>query len=206
MTTTSSAVESPLTGWRIGTKTLYTLNLDNKTLFPDNDHIPVDPPEPDERWVIITEVLSNPRRHPSGQSFIVKDKIGDRFPVIFSTQNPTKDVRPYKTGRLICLVNGSQSNFQQNVGYLVRKKSSAYMLPCNLPTLRRLSARLQAQSDAGEFGQCCNVCKTRSGLRRCRCRTRYCGTDCQRWDWNNGHSKECKVIEALIVWNRTEWF
>jgi len=189
-----------------GSRTLYTLDLDDTMAFPDNNHIPAHPPAPDERWVIITELLSDPAPRPGGRGFMVKDKIGDRFPVIFSTRNPVRDVQPYKTGRLLCLANGSMLDFHQKLGYFVKDKSTALMLPCSLATLRRLSARLRAQSDAGEFGQCCNVCKDRSGLHRCRCRTRYCGTECQRSDWNNGHSKECKAIEALIVWNRTEWW
>ncbi|KAJ7756318.1 hypothetical protein B0H16DRAFT_1690006 [Mycena metata] len=189
-----------------GTRTLYTLDLEDVMVFPDNNHIPAHPPAPDERWVITAEVLSNPMPRPGGIGFMVKDKIGDRFPVVFSTPTAAKDVRPYKTGRLICLKNGSLLNFHQKLGYSVRDKSSAYMLPCSLATLRRLSARLRAQSDAHELGRCCSVCKATTELRRCRCRTRYCGVECQQRDWNSGHAKECRAIEALIVWNRTEWW
>ncbi|KAJ7146168.1 hypothetical protein C8R44DRAFT_863968 [Mycena epipterygia] len=189
-----------------GTRTLYTLNLDNKMRFPDNNTIPASPAAPDERWVIITQVISNPAPRPGGLGFMVKDPNGDKFPVIFATPKASKDVRPYKPGRLICLANGSLSDFQPKLGYFVRDKRAAYMVPCSLATLRRLSARLRAQSDAGELGQCCNVCKSRADLRSCPCKTRYCGTECQRRDWNNGHSKECKVIKVLIIWNRTEWW
>ncbi|KAJ6556891.1 hypothetical protein B0H10DRAFT_2121865 [Mycena sp. CBHHK59/15] len=80
------------------------------------------------------------------------------------------------------------------------------MLPCSLATLRRLSARLRTQSDAGEFAQCCNVCKSRENLRTCPCRTRYCSKRCQRTDWDAGHSDECKAIGALVIWNRREWW
>ncbi|KAJ7767390.1 hypothetical protein DFH07DRAFT_954893 [Mycena maculata] len=192
----------------IGTKTRYTLDLEDVMCFPDNNHIPAAPPAPDERWVIVTEVLSNPAPRPGGLGFVVKDKSGDRFPVVFATPTAARDVRRYKPGRLICLVNGSLADFRPQLGYFVRNKASAYMfmLPCNLAMLNRLAARLRAQSDAGEFGQCCNVCKAHTALRSCGCRTRYCGTECQRTDWNNGHSRECKVIKALIVWNRTEWW
>ncbi|KAJ7456969.1 hypothetical protein FB451DRAFT_1275412 [Mycena latifolia] len=191
-----------------GTRTCYTLDLDNRMAFPDNDHIPAAPPEPDERWVILTELLSNPAPRPGGlgHGFLVKDKIGDRFPVTFATPTAARDVRSCRTGRVLCLKNGSMKDFHQKLGYFVRDKSTAFMLPCSLATLRWLSARLKAQSDAGEFGQCCTVCKARTELRSCRCRTRYCGTECQRKDWNNGHAKECKAIKALIIWNRTEWW
>ncbi|KAJ6578821.1 hypothetical protein DFH09DRAFT_1077738 [Mycena vulgaris] len=153
--------------------------------FPDNDHIPTHPPAPDERWVIIVEVISNPASRPGGPGFMVQDKIGDRFPVVFSTPTAGRDVRRYKPGQLICLANGSTMDFQQKLGYVVRDRSSAYTIPCSLATLRRLSARLR---DAE------------------RCRTRYCGAECQRRDWINCHSKECRAIEALIIWNRTEWW
>ncbi|KAJ7454941.1 hypothetical protein B0H11DRAFT_2068207 [Mycena galericulata] len=189
-----------------GTRTLYTLDLEDKMAFPDNDHIPAHPPAPDEGWVIITELLTNPAPRAGGYGFMVKDKKGDRFPVVFATPGAARDVRPYKTGRLICLMNGSMSDFHPQRGYFVRDKKNAFMLPCSLATLRRLSARLRAQSNAGEFGQCCNVCKKRTDLRSCRCKMRYCGTECQRTDWNNGHSAECKVIKALTLWNRTEWW
>jgi hypothetical protein len=55
---------------------------------------------------------------------MVKDKIGDRFPVIFSTRNPVRDVQPYKTGRLLCLANGSMLDFHQKLGYFVKYKST----------------------------------------------------------------------------------
>lgn len=41
-----------------GSRTLYTLDLDDTMAFPDNNHIPAHPPAPDERWVIITELVS----------------------------------------------------------------------------------------------------------------------------------------------------
>ncbi|KAJ6554502.1 hypothetical protein B0H19DRAFT_1153793 [Mycena capillaripes] len=78
---------------QIGTKTQYTLDLDDIMAFPDNNTIPVHPPAPDERWVIITEVLSNPAPRSGGHGFMVKDKNGDRFPVVFSTRNVAKDVQ-----------------------------------------------------------------------------------------------------------------
>ncbi|KAJ7161030.1 hypothetical protein C8R46DRAFT_1223365 [Mycena filopes] len=172
-----------------GTRTLFALDFEDTMAFPDNNHIPAHAPAPDERWVIVAEVLTNPKPRPGGMmGFMVQDKSGDRFPVVFATPTAAKDVRPYKTGRLICLENGSLSDFHQQLGYLVKDKSTAYMLPCSLATLRRLWARLRAQSDAQELGR------------------GYCGTQCQRKDWKNGHAKECKPIEALIVWNRTEWW
>ncbi|KAJ7153431.1 hypothetical protein C8R43DRAFT_1001903 [Mycena crocata] len=189
-----------------GTRTTFTLDLDEKLAFPDNNNIPAHPPAPDERWVIITEVTSKPAPRPGGVGFMVKDTSGDVFPVIFATPNAARDVRRYKPGRLICLMNGSMLDFHQKLGYIVRDKFSAYMVPCTIATLRRLSERLRAQSDAGEFGRCCSVCKSREHIHKCRCRTRYCGKQCQRADWNNGHSKECKTLEALIVWNRTDWW
>jgi hypothetical protein len=127
-----------------GTRTRYTLDLEDKLVFPDNDSIPKVPPEPDERWVIIADVvrasmrslsaptqralqLTNPAPRLGGIGFMVRDKIGDQFPVIFVTRNAAKDARRYKPGRLICLVNASLLNFKQNVGYFVRDKSTAYV-------------------------------------------------------------------------------
>lgn len=191
-----------------GTRTSYTLDLDNTMAFPDYGHIPVHPPAPDERWVIVAEVISDPTPRPgtTGVGFTVKDKYGDPFLVTFFTPTAARDVLPYKVGRMICLENACMSDFYQKLGCFVRDKSRAYMLPCSLAELRHLSAGLRAQSDAGDLGQSCVVCQARAHLRSCRCRTRYCTTDCQRRDWNNTHRKDCRALEALIIWNRTEWW
>lgn len=58
---------------------------------------------------------------------MVKDKSGDRFPVVFATPRAARDVRPYKTGRLICLANGSMLDFHQQRGYIVRDKKNAFV-------------------------------------------------------------------------------
>ncbi|KAJ7630067.1 hypothetical protein DFH06DRAFT_1337980 [Mycena polygramma] len=112
---------------QIGTKTRYTLDLDNVMTFPDNNHIPMRPPAPDERWVILTEVLSNPAPRPGGRGFLVKDTNGDTFPVVFATRTPIKDTRPYKQGRVLCLANGSTSDFKPRLGYIVRDRLSAFV-------------------------------------------------------------------------------
>ncbi|KAJ7607333.1 hypothetical protein FB45DRAFT_948087 [Roridomyces roridus] len=199
-------VNTAASSYTVGTKTRYTLNLDNVIIFPDNANIPVHPPDEDENWLIITELLSNPAPRPGGHGFLVKDQKGDRFPVIFNTPTAARDVKAYKTGRLVCLLNGSIRDFMPQRGFIVKDRKTAFMLPCNLATLRRLSLRLRGQSERGEFGQCCNVCKKRDALRSCRCKTRYCGLECQRADWSKGHSQECKILKALISWNRIDWW
>ncbi|KAJ7054745.1 hypothetical protein C8F01DRAFT_1162754 [Mycena amicta] len=201
----TSALESQ--GYTVGSKTRYTLNLEDDMIFPDNNTIPVRPPGPDESWVIIAEVTTEPGARPGGHGFIVRDKKGDRFPVVFATPTAAKDVRRYKQGYLICIFDGSTVNFNSRLGFVVKDKSTTLMLPCNLETLRRLSTRLRAQSRAGEFGQSCNTCKTREHLHRCGgCRTRYCSKECQRADWNTDHWEECRPLRTLIRWNRKEWW
>ncbi|KAJ7070240.1 hypothetical protein B0H15DRAFT_957841 [Mycena belliarum] len=192
-----------------GTRTSYTLDLDNTMAFPDYGHIPVHPPAPDERWVIVAEVISDPTPRPgtTGVGFTVKDKYGDPFLVTFFTPTAARDVLPYKVGRMICLENACMSDFYQKLGCFVRDKSRAYMLPCSLAELRHLSAGLRSRALAllslqdallHDGGPHHNL----SAIQLCLILTQ----DCQRRDWNNTHRKDCRALEALIIWNRTEWW
>nr|GAT58066.1 predicted protein [Mycena chlorophos] len=204
----SSTVES--NGYMVGSKTKFTLDLDDVMIFPDNEHIPVLPPSPEESWVILGEVLNQPGAHRGGYGygFGVQDKGTDRFPVIFATPDSQKDAYRYKIGDILCIFNGTIADFRPGIGFIVNDNTKTSKLPCNFATLRRLFAQLRADSKAGEFGDACSVCKSRENLLRCgKCGTRYCSRTCQKEDWEqHGHREECRVLRTLIRWNRKEWW
>ncbi|KAF7307847.1 hypothetical protein MKEN_01145000 [Mycena kentingensis (nom. inval.)] len=141
----------------VGTKTTYTLDLDDKMIFIDNDHIPLRPPSPDEHWVMIADVMTEPAPVPrvGGHGFVVRDKIGERFPVIFVTPTAQQDAKRFQVGSVVCIYDLAMADLMQGVGFIVKDKSKTSMIPCSIDILRQISARLFEQSRAGEFGQSC---------------------------------------------------
>ncbi|KAJ7607321.1 hypothetical protein FB45DRAFT_948060 [Roridomyces roridus] len=189
-----------------GSETEYKLDLDDIIAFPDAAHVPVLPPEPGESWIIFGEIVNDASVF--RPVYTVRDKINCEYPVAFYTDNPNEDAKAAgcQLGRVLCITNGMRHHFVDGSnGYRIEDPSTVFALPCSMAELRALNKRLRDQSDAGEL-QLCSKCKKQSTQRCGKCQTAYCSKECQSADWKPGaHRFECRAIERLRIWNRTDW-
>ncbi|KAK0220079.1 hypothetical protein IW262DRAFT_1382406 [Armillaria fumosa] len=177
----------------------YRLDLDNTFDFPDCDNIPVGPPNDDETWYTLCEIVRDVSMF-GRPVYEVEDKLpGQHWTVAFFTDNPEQDARDLKcrVGSTVCIKDLTFSQF--NAGYRVEDVSKVTVLPCTIAQLRTLNSGLRQRSDAGQFMSCI-VCNEPAQHCCARCKSRYCSQQCQSQDWEE-HKVNCKALKSLLEWN-----
>ncbi|KAK0452243.1 hypothetical protein EV421DRAFT_1767767 [Armillaria borealis] len=177
----------------------YRLDLDNIFDFPDCDNIPIRPPDEDETWYTLCEIVDDMSMF-GRPVYKVEDKLpGHYWTVAFFTDNPDQDARDLKckTGSTVCIKDLTLHQFQG--GYRVEDVSNVTVLPCTIAQLRTLNSGLRQRSDAGQFMSCI-VCNGPAQHRCARCKSHYCSQQCQRQDWEE-HKVNCKALKTLLEWN-----
>ncbi|KAF6753032.1 hypothetical protein DFP72DRAFT_1069810 [Ephemerocybe angulata] len=186
-----------------GSRSRYSLDLDDIIAFPDIAHVPVFGPKDGESWYILLEVTQNMSL--GRPVFQVEDKLkGNFWMVAFYTDNPREDAKDVEVGSTICIRDGMPHQFLDGrMGYRIEDASSVIVLPCSMAILRTINQALRKRSDDGLL-LCCVMCNKPVKRGCISCKTRYCSKECQKENWKT-HKQVCKVLKTLHEWNRTDW-
>ncbi|KAF5309291.1 hypothetical protein D9611_014667 [Ephemerocybe angulata] len=140
-----------------GSRSRYSLDLDDIIAFPDIAHVPVFGPKDGESWYILLEVTQNMSL--GRPVFQVEDKLkGNFWMVAYYTDNPREDARDVEVGSTICIRDGMPHQFLDGrMGYRIEDASSVIVLPCSMAILRTINQALRKRSDDGLL-LCCVMC------------------------------------------------
>lgn len=143
----------------------------------------------------------------------VKDKDGEVITIGLYTDDRGQALAPHiKIGHTVAVLYGEQHGFlDMSVGIRVEDASNIKIIPCSLEKL------LNASDDVGTLRKgkprrcgSCGKDENASGnthLRLCsRCRhTSYCGEDCQKKAWVDGHKVDCKALVGVQWFTAKNW-
>ncbi|KAG1747812.1 uncharacterized protein EDB91DRAFT_1114949 [Suillus paluster] len=137
----------------------------------------------------------------------VKDKDGQVITVALHTDDRGRALAPQvKKGHTVAVLYGEQHGFlDMSVGLRVENASNIKIIPCSLEQLLSASDDIAAhRGQPRHCGSCGkeNTSENRHCLRLCsRCKqASYCGEDCQKKAWVDGHKVDCKALAGV------QWF
>ncbi|KAG0704603.1 hypothetical protein DFH29DRAFT_801630 [Suillus ampliporus] len=162
--------------------------------------------EPSQHWCFLGEIvdfigLGRVLLH-------VKDKDGQLGITIgLYTDDGGRALAPQiKIGHTVAVLYGEQHGFlDMSVGIRVEEESSIKIIPCSLEQLLQASDDMAARKGqprgCGSCGKEENASEN-THLRLCsRCKqASYCGEDCQKRAWVDGHKADCKALVGV------QWF
>ncbi|OJA13166.1 hypothetical protein AZE42_06220 [Rhizopogon vesiculosus] len=167
--------------------------------------------EPSQHWCFLGEIVDF--FDLVRVMMYVKDKDGRVITVALHTDDKGRSLAPQvKKGHTVAVLYGQQHGFlDMSVGIRVEEASNIKIIPCSLDQLLKASDEVAARKPGqprrcGSCGQEENTSEDRQ-LRWCsRCKhASYCGEDCQKKAWADGHKADCKVLVGVQWFAARDW-
>ncbi|KAH8822850.1 hypothetical protein DL96DRAFT_320200 [Flagelloscypha sp. PMI_526] len=191
----------------VGTPTRHTLNLDDVMAFPDNNSIPLRPPDADETWIWLFEVTTIGSKTSQRHVYHVVDKTGTSIPVEFDLSKMDSDavkrLDACKVGDILALKNVIPTRLG-GVPFRMNHASLFEVVPVNFLGLRALNTILHEKNKQGTYAACW-TCGTDTEKKCSKCGARYCSPQHQKSDWPN-HKLFCPILKVLYKWNIIEYW
>ncbi|KAG2132908.1 uncharacterized protein EDB93DRAFT_1175342 [Suillus bovinus] len=167
--------------------------------------------EPSQHWCFLGEIVDS-----IGLVRVllrVKDKDGRVVTVGLYTDDRGKVLAPQiKKGHTVAILYGEQHGFlDMTVNIRVEDASNIKIIPCSLEQLLKASDDLVVlrKGQPRHCGSCGNGenASYNTHLRLCsRCRyASYCGEDCQKKAWMDGHKADCKALVEVQWFTAKNW-
>ncbi|KAJ7226724.1 hypothetical protein GGX14DRAFT_347143 [Mycena pura] len=194
-----------------------------KDCAPYQVYSPGEDQYPGRHWCFLGEITEGRRSVDSKNVLLfVKDKDDQIVPVALAfPKNDRFDYDSVKIGFTIAVLYAEQTNLpDESAGMGLEHSKFVKIFPCNLETLLRINDDIEAETPVDCLKKC-KACGKEElldliNLRRCsRCvGASYCGSECQKAAWEQGHKRECKIfasareLQRSRLWESsyaTEW-